>query len=51
MTWKEFKDQVESQGVTDDMIIQYIDVNCGFDVEYLTEINVIIHKNTFDVVS
>ena len=27
MNWKEFKDAVESQGVTDDMKIWYIDVD------------------------
>ena len=31
MNWKEFKESVESQGVTDDMNIWYIDTD-GFSV-------------------
>ena len=27
MTWKEFKEQVEAEGVTDEMEIQYIDMS------------------------
>jgi hypothetical protein len=29
MTWKEFKQEMEKGGVTDDMDIQYIDINSG----------------------
>ena len=27
MNWGEFKKQIESKGVTDDIVIQYIDTN------------------------
>jgi len=33
MTWKEFKDKVESQGVKDDYEIRYIDCTCEAEVE------------------
>jgi len=28
LTWKEFKEKMEAQGVTDDMEIDYIDFGC-----------------------
>ena len=31
MNWKQFKDAVESQGVTDDIEIWYIDIDCWSD--------------------
>lgn len=27
MNWKQFKDHLEEQGVTDDMLVEYIDVH------------------------
>lgn len=32
MTWKEFKEKVEEQGVTDEMKVMYIDVDDQGDV-------------------
>ena len=43
MTWKEFKERVEEQGVTDDMTILYIDVD---DQE---EVKVIVDEQAFGV--
>ena len=37
MTWKEFKDKVESQSVTDDTKIRYIDVSDGYPEVEVTE--------------
>ena len=31
MNWKQFKDAVESHGVTDDMKLWYIDIDCWID--------------------
>ncbi len=28
MNWKEFKDEIEKQGITDDMLIDFIEVSC-----------------------
>jgi hypothetical protein len=44
MTWKEFKDEVEKQGVTDDMEVHYIDIGFG-DAAYL---NIEIDKEDND---
>ena len=33
MNWKEFKESVESQGVTDDMKMWYIDLDCGIKLD------------------
>lgn len=34
MTWKEFKDYVESQGIKDDMVIESIDIDSETIDEY-----------------
>jgi hypothetical protein len=43
MTWKRFKDIVESKGVTDDQEIWYIDVS------FPTETNLSVHPERVDV--
>ena len=43
MKWKEFKNEVEKQGVKDDMEMDYIDTSGIFDL------TVTIEKNTFSV--
>ena len=35
MNWKQFKGAVESQGVTDDMKIWYIDIDCWIETSEL----------------
>jgi hypothetical protein len=52
MTWKEFKDQVEDFGITDDMKVEFIDVNCGFSVDSLKKIFIAgdFDRNEFSVV-
>ncbi|KKM04617.1 hypothetical protein LCGC14_1762450 [marine sediment metagenome] len=32
MTWKEIKERIESQGITDDTEIRYIDSSCDYEV-------------------
>ncbi len=46
MTWKQFKDFLEENGVKDDMLIDYIDIT-GFNI--LNEDHVVIKDNEFHV--
>lgn len=39
MTWKEFKDKVESEGVKDNNDINYIDVSCDDANDIIVENN------------
>lgn len=39
ITWEEFKKQVEEAGVTDDMVIDYIDVEIPVDLDVHVEQN------------
>lgn len=45
MTWKEFKEQVESQGVTDEMDLDFIDINDCAKIK----INISPRETSFDV--
>ena len=40
MTWKEFKDEVERQGVKDEDLIKYIDINDTDPINISTRKNV-----------
>lgn len=45
MTWKEFKEQVEAEGVKDDMEIDYIDIS----MDYGDGLCVNVDRNSFSV--
>lgn len=47
MNWKEFKNCIESKGITDDMIITNIDIN--LDMYGYDEIDVEIDGDEFEV--
>lgn len=49
MTWKQFKESVEQQGVTDTMSVDYIDVNPIWDDEYA--VNVVRNRQTDAIAS
>lgn len=49
MTWKEFKEEVERQGVADDFNINYIDISCRYDFDDLPEIHVTIEDGHFSI--
>jgi hypothetical protein len=44
-TWKQFKDYVESKGVTDSMEIEYIDISLSYNTENGPSIEVDVQTN------
>lgn len=49
MRWKEFVELVEKELDGDNPKIAYIDVSCGYSIDWLTDINVTVDNDEMSV--